>query len=133
MAISEESGLSRGMVAVIDDEAGIGDIIQRALKRTHDVDIYLSGQQIVVALEEGAAYDAILCDLYMPGMSGRQIYDVLKENWPDQAQKMIFMSGVTTEEAREADLKGVDNVMIRKPFQLKELREAVDEMVNQSG
>ena len=132
MATHEATGLARGTVAVIDDEVGIGDIIQRALKRTHDVDIFLEGVQIIDALEQGAAYDAILCDLYMPGMSGRDIYDILAENWPEQAQKMIFMSGATTEEVRGSVLKGVDNGMIRKPFQLKELRAAVDEMITQS-
>ena len=133
MATLEDEGLSRGMVAVIDDEAGIGDIIQRALKRTHDVDIYLSGEEVVDAMRGGAAYDAILCDLYMPGMTGRQIYDVLAEKWPDQAGKMIFMSGTTAEEARQGDLKGLANKMIRKPFQLNELRDAVDAMVSRSN
>lgn len=117
-------------IAVIDDEPEIGDIIRRALRRNYDLDIFETADEALSAFESGHRYAAILCDLYMPEISGRDIYDELSDRWPDQARRIIFMSGVSSEGARRDLLEGLDAPMLEKPFRLGELREAVDEVVD---
>lgn len=119
-------------VAIIDDEPGISDVIRRGLQRQYDVDVFQSAQEVFSSLEMGVHYDAILCDLYMPEYSGRQIYDEIKTRWPDQADRVIFMSGATMGSNHHGLLEDLERPMLRKPFRLRDLRQTVQEMVDQS-
>lgn len=116
-------------VAVIDDEPEIGDIIRRALRRNYQLDLFERAEDALAALEEGNRYAAILCDLYMPEISGRDIYNEVSERWPAQAERMVFMSGVSSEGARQDLLEGLDVPMLEKPFRLRQLRDAVSDIV----
>ena len=116
---------AKGRVAVVDDEAEIGDIIRRALRRRYDVDVYETASDAYAALEEGERYDVIMCDLLMPDISGRDVFETLVDRWPDQAQRVVFMSGVSREGARDEILADIDAPMIEKPFRLGDLRRTV--------
>lgn len=122
---------SEPRVAVIDDEPEIGDIIRRTLRRHYEVDVHLSAQEFFEALEDKQHYDVILCDLFMPQVSGRDVYDELVDNWPEQADRIVFMSGVSAGDAREQALQGLDVSMIEKPFQLDTLRNVVGDIAAQ--
>ena len=127
--MSEQSHLAdRPVVAVVDDEPEIGDIVRRALKRNYRVETFETAEEILKALEEGRRFAVVLCDLYMPERSGRQIYDEIATRWPEQASRVIFMSGISARGARGDLLSGVDNDMMEKPFRLKVLRQTVEKM-----
>ena len=116
-------------VAVVDDEPEIGDIIERTLGKNYNVDIYTSAQQIFDALEDRQRYDVILCDLFMPQVSGRQVYDTIAEQWPGQADHLVFISGISEDTARQDILEGLDVPVLEKPFQLQDLRDTVGRTV----
>src|SRR4051812_29214836 len=63
-----------GRVLVIDDEAAVGRTIQRLLGERHEVVVLTSGVQALELLERGESFDAILCDMSMPGMTGIDVY-----------------------------------------------------------
>lgn len=128
MTTTRPSDASRKRVAVIDDEPDIGDIIKRALKRQYDVDLFESATDVYSALDAGERYDVIFCDLFMPAISGREVYEELAQRWPEQAEKIIFMSGVSARGAKVDILEGLDNDIMEKPFRLSMLREKVGEM-----
>ena len=112
-------------VAVIDDEAAIGELVERILSRDYDVEVYEEVEPFFARLEEGRSYDAILCDLYMQGVSGPKIYEQLARRWPRQAQVMIFMSGVSSAQM-EANLpEKAPRNLVEKPFDMKHLRRMV--------
>jgi CheY-like chemotaxis protein len=73
----------------------------------------------------GQRFDAILSDLMMPQVTGMDLYDELCRIAPDQAKKMIFLSGgAFTERAREF-LEGLANPCVEKPFELANLLELI--------
>ena len=128
MANDNHSDGPRSRVAVVDDERDIGDIIRRGLKRRYEIDIFVSADEIYESLSQGTDYDVIICDLQLPYITGREIYDEIESRWPQQAQRVIFMSGVSARGARDDYLKGLDRPMLKKPFRLEELRRLVDEV-----
>ncbi|MFU8804052.1 MAG: ATP-binding protein, partial [Bradymonadaceae bacterium] len=120
---------SRGYIAVIDDEPMIGDIVQRALRAEHEVEVFSSGKDVLIELEEGKRYDVILCDLMMPDVTGMEMHQILTREVPEQARRMVFMTGgAFTPQARDF-LEEVDNLLVEKPFNLGGLRSLLRDLV----
>ena len=112
-------------ILVVDDEQLIGMLLRRVLK-THDVSVLSNARDALAAIADGARYDAILCDLNMPGMSGREFYEILSERFPGQARALIFLTGGAHNKDTLAFLETVTNVYLEKPFDAIKLRERVD-------
>ena len=114
----------RATVLVVDDEQAIGLAIRRVLA-THDVTVVTTAQAALDLLADGKAFDVVLSDLMMSGMSGMQLYREIVARDPKVAQRVVFLTGgAFTAEAR-AFLDGIANERINKPFDSKALREMV--------
>jgi signal transduction histidine kinase len=123
----------RGRVLVVDDEPGIGTVIQRVLRRDHDVVAATSGREALRVLEAHADFDAVLCDVMMPEITGMELYEMLRAELPALADRIVFMSGgAFTPEAREF-LSAFPNRSIEKPFDPTALRAAVAGMISRDG
>jgi CheY-like chemotaxis protein len=92
-----------------------------------------SGVEALELLEGGADFDAILCDLMMPEVSGMELCRRLSATRPDLASRVVFMTGgAFTPGAREF-IRECGRPTLTKPFDLGELRRQVDEVVAQSA
>jgi signal transduction histidine kinase/CheY-like chemotaxis protein len=119
----------RGRILVIDDEHVIAMAIQRSLSKEHDVAYVDTAKEALKRLEMGEQFDVILCDLMMPEMTGMDLYNELMQSNPEQAHRMIFVTGgAFTVRAREF-LEAVPNLRIEKPFNVQQLRSLVNERV----
>ena len=108
----------RAHVLVIDDEVAIGRTLVRGLGRFHEVVALTSGKEALARIAAGERFDAILSDLMMPEVTGMEIHEELARIAPDQAKRMIFMTGgAFTERAREF-LDRIPNPRIEKPFEM---------------
>jgi CheY-like chemotaxis protein len=115
----------RGHVLVIDDEASLCTVIRRTLGSEHEVVTVTSARQALELFDGGERYDIVLCDLMMPQMSGMELHAELMRLVPDQAQKMIFMTGGAFSEEAASFLTKVSNPTVEKPFKTTALRELV--------
>ncbi len=115
----------RARVLVVDDERFVATALQRTLGREHDLTALDRAQDALQLIAGGARFHVILCDLMMPVMSGMELHAKLAAAVPDQAERMVFMTGgAFTDEAR-AFLEGVPNERVDKPFDLAALRALV--------
>ena len=106
-----------GRVLVIDDEPAICRALQRSLAHHHDVVAMTSAKEALSQIAEGRRFDVILTDLMMPDVTGMDMYEHLCRIAPDQAERMIFLTGgAFTMRAREF-LDAVPNQRIEKPFE----------------
>ena len=54
----------------------------------------VSGAEEALALiESGKRFDMLLCDLKMPRVSGMEFYAALLAGWPEQAARVVLMTG----------------------------------------
>jgi two-component system cell cycle sensor histidine kinase/response regulator CckA len=115
-------------VLIIDDEPLLGKSLRRALAE-HDVTFT---EDPVRALElcSETDYDAIVCDLMMPMISGEGVYEQLRERAPDLAARMIFMTGGAFTEGAQRFLREITNPVLTKPFAPNDLRAAVRRMLD---
>jgi CheY-like chemotaxis protein len=72
-------------ILVIDDEVSVRDALRAMLERRgHNVVIAECGQRGVDAIE-AYAFDAVIVDIFMPGMEGFQSIRILRQNAPKVA------------------------------------------------
>ncbi len=116
---------SREQVLVVDDDEFVGRAIQRVLSR-YDVTVARSAASALARIEAGASFVAVLCDLFMPGMTGLAFYDGVAAIDPRIARRILFISGaVAGPELQEAALR-TGSPCVPKPFDHNDLRSAVD-------
>ena len=120
---------ARGRILVIDDEERIRQTLVRMLSRDHEVVAVASGQAAQALLSEDAHFDAIVCDVMMPGVSGLDVHAWLVEREPQLARRLIFITGGAFTPKSTAYLAHVDNPRLDKPFDVALLRKTVGELV----
>ncbi len=123
------SGARRGRVLVVDDEPSVAAAIRRVLASQHDVVVRGSAEEALDAIGRGERFDAILCDLMMPRMTGMELHETLAQVAPEQAARMVVLTGgAFTDRAREF-LDRVPLPRCEKPFDAGGLRALVRKVV----
>ena len=115
----------RGRILAVDDEPMLCAVIARILGADHDVTAVTGAKEALGKISSGERYDLILCDLMMPEMTGMDLHARLEQSAPDQAARMVFMTGGAFTENTQAFLAQVANESIEKPFKATGLRELV--------
>jgi CheY-like chemotaxis protein len=119
----------RGRILIVDDEPAIRAAVQRMLRREHDVEQASNARHALEQLQSGERFDAIVCDLMMPSTTGMELHAELTRLGPDQARRMIFMTGgAFTPEARRF-VEGCESEVLEKPLDAERLRAAVRRVV----
>ncbi len=121
----------RRRILVIDDEDGIGEIIQISLMAVAGWDAVTanSGQKGVVrALEE--PFDAILLDVMMPEMDGSATFQQLQSHPATRSLPVILLTAkASIEEYQQLMALGVAGV-ITKPFAAQSLVQQIREILH---
>jgi two-component system, NtrC family, sensor kinase len=126
--VAPRSALSGLRLLVVDDEA--------ALRRGIEAFGRLRGFTVVTAdegrsaleLVRATSFDAVVCDLRMPGMGGVEFHEALRNERPGLAARTVFMTGdMLTPLARSAPASR--QPLLPKPFTFERLEEALVSIV----
>lgn len=115
----------RRRVLVVDDEALIADVLARTLSLHHDIETASSGPAALELLAT-STYDVVLCDIMMPGMNGRELYDRIAAVHPGLERRIVFMSGGTFGSGLGRAFDGLPNQQIAKPFAIARVLEVIE-------
>jgi signal transduction histidine kinase/two-component SAPR family response regulator len=121
--------IQRRRVLAIDDEALLLKAFQRMLVCHHDIETKLGAREALRCFGQDREFDVVLCDLQMPDMSGVELYQAVKQQWPELAQRFIFITGGAFSAEARRFLEDADIACINKPFQLRELLELIEARV----
>jgi signal transduction histidine kinase/ActR/RegA family two-component response regulator len=113
---------ARHRLLVIDDEPMMARAVQRLLDGEHEVTATSDPVAAVSQVRAGVRFDAILCDLMMPSMSGMEVYDAIAQIEVDQARRMVFMTGGAFTPLAVHFLESIENPRIEKPLEHDALR-----------
>ncbi len=114
--IASTSGARRGRILIVDDEVALGRALERILQGGHDVTLVSSGAEALARIAGGAPYDIVFCDLMMPVMSGVDVYETLVAANPEQARRMVFMTGGAFSLQAERFVASTLSTVVEKPF-----------------
>src|SRR6478672_11949387 len=114
---------------LVEDEPALRSVVAEQLAdRGYSVDQVDSGEAALSRLAD-FAYDAIVTDLRMAGVSGTDVVDAALERYPDIVA--IVMTGYgTVKDAVDAIKRGASD-FVSKPFQIDELTHALDKALEQ--
>ena len=117
-------------IMVVDDNPDVIYSLKKGLEGTtaeYDIIGAENGQQCFELLQSKVP-DLIILDIMMPGMSGWQIFDKLKENASWQSIPIVFLTARTDDTAKKAGgFLGED--YIEKPFNIKDLKYRIDKIL----
>ncbi len=111
--------MREGRVLVVDDEPMVRETLGQVLTdEGYVVDLAVDGET-ALASAHAARPDAILLDLMMPGMNGRQFLQALREDPAFQDVPVLIMTAVHGLELNLASLGASE--LVEKPFNVDEL------------
>jgi two-component system NtrC family sensor kinase len=115
-------------VLVVDDESDVRDTL---------TEILTSARHRVVAVESGREalkrmaserYDVIFSDMRMPELDGRALYREIEQQWPEQAERVVFVTGDTLTATLRDFVDATGRPVIEKPFLPSDVRRVVVEV-----
>jgi putative nucleotidyltransferase with HDIG domain len=112
----------RARILMADDEPEIRHVLSDLLSPLYDCDAVGSAEEAVECLR-GGAYDLVISDIMMGGMSGLDLIPSVKELSPDTV--VIMISGVQTVESAINALRAGAFDYVMKPFDLHHVEAAV--------
>src|SRR4051812_975809 len=102
-----------------DDEKSLQEFMRSELPRLgHEVTVCPDGRAAVKALEKGK-FDAAILDLRMPGMTGIEVLEQLKQVSPDT--EAVMMTGHASQDTAIAAVNLGAFAYITKPCKLTEI------------
>ena len=118
------------VILVVDDEADLVAIFERALQRAgYEVLSASTGEQALRVLEErGGRVDLVISDVVMPGMGGRELVWRLHTQYPQIPT--ILLSGYADRDAALEMMEGDQPLFLEKPIDLTELTEIVRDVLS---
>jgi PAS domain S-box-containing protein len=119
----------RGQVLVIDDEPPIGRSLARIIGPRHQVTVVVSGEEALAALSSGTVYDAVFCDLMMPGITGMDLYERVRQSAPEVSRRFIFITGGSYTARARQFLERVPNPQLEKPFDAARIHRCLGEVL----
>ena len=121
----------RGRVLIVDDEPRLCAILARLLGADHEVTTFTSAASAVERIAAGQRFDVIFSDLMMPGMSGMDLHAELSRIAPQQAKRMVFLTGGAFTPKASEFIGTVRNRLLDKPFDYAVLAALARELTNQ--
>ncbi len=127
----EKSGAGIKRILVVEDEPAISEVCRRALtSEGFEVDIAVNGRVAQDILEKNQ-YDLCLIDIRTPEMNGIELYQWLKEKYPQQAERVIFTTGDVMGGDTVTLIEQTGRAYLPKPFAPDNLKAVVRETLIQ--
>ncbi|HEY4238967.1 MAG TPA: ATP-binding protein [Kofleriaceae bacterium] len=111
---------ARLRVLLVDDDPFVRDTLARLLAQHHDVTTADGGEAALSYVASGR-FDAILCDMMMPEISGREVYYLIAATHPGLERRIIFITGGTLAPDLPDFLAETGNVCLMKPFAIEQV------------
>ena len=122
---SAAAPVRRGRVLIVDDDERVARSLALLLHREHDVEVSTEPRAAAGRVLAGERFDVILCDLMMPKMTGMELYALVAERVPEQAERFVFVTGGAFTPAADAFVHRMSNILLQKPYDIESLNAAL--------
>ncbi len=120
---------SQRRALVVDDERGVRELLGEMLNATGtQCDVVASGQEALAAVAQNT-YDVIVTDYKMPGMSGVEMAETLRDMKHDVP--IVVVTGSVTPVVDDIRKRGL--LVLEKPFSIDLLSAAVEQALTPRG
>ncbi len=119
-------GVSELRVLLVDDEEElVSALVERLGYRGIEAKYALNGPQ-AIEMVQGESFDVVVLDIKLPGMSGVEVHNVLRNSYPDLPVVLITGHGAPAEQIQEKPGEHYD--FLEKPIGLAVLIDKIREV-----
>ncbi len=122
----------RSRLLIVDDERNLAFTLARLLEQYYSTRAVTSGIDALELLEDDAGFDAILCDVVMPGMSGIDFYERVNDRHPELARRFVFATGGAVDAQAAEFLDSSGATTLEKPILVRQVTRAIDEVLRRA-
>ena len=117
-------------ILLVDDDSFLRDMYATKFSQGgHHVDAVENGTSALAKLSAADDYDVVMLDMVMPGMTGLELLEKIKIEFPDIKSKLIVLSNQGQEEdVREATEAGAVAYIIKAESIPSEVMAKVEEV-----
>lgn len=112
---------SRLRVMIVDDDEFVLRTLARSLSADFECVPVASAQEAMTALYADPKVDALLADIVMPGMNGYELYEAVKEAYPQLAERTVFLSGGIRNPKLQDAIQSSGRLCLDKPIDVRAL------------
>jgi len=107
-------------ILIVDDEPAVLDAVSKLVRHEgYDVMLADSGEKAVAILAK-RSFDLVMTDLMMPGMTGWEVLDTVKQNYP--RTKVVMFTGYIDEQGEALLVNRKADSFLTKPLRLEKVR-----------
>jgi CheY-like chemotaxis protein len=119
-------------VLVIEDDESVRLLVMQVLEELGYQGLETAdGRQAVPILESSRHLDLLISDVGLPGLNGRQLAEIAREQRPDLP--ILFMTGYARQAADQAEFLGGGMEIISKPFDIDQLGRRISEILRRKS
>lgn len=118
---------------MVDDEVELAAILADCLAPLGIECVIATDGHAALARVAETQFDAVFCDVSMPGMDGITFYHRLKDANPVLAAHLIFISGDVLHRNWDRIKSTLDRPILEKPFDPEQIREAALSLLAPEG
>jgi CheY-like chemotaxis protein len=111
---------------IVDDEPMLLRSVRRLLPE-YELECVESAKKALALLDAGRPFDLIVSDVMMPEMSGIDFYEALCARYPEEARRIVFVTGGALGQHVGSFLGSVPNMRLEKPFAAADLRRVIEQ------
>jgi CheY-like chemotaxis protein len=117
-------------VLVADDDPEICTLIKTILgKGPYDVTLCSDAESALVHIQKDAAYDILISDFMLPGISGLDLITQLRQNHATSQMPIVMISGHSNYAMDARARTAGANAFLNKPFTVSQLRTTVQQLL----
>ncbi len=116
-------------ILIVDDEEYIRELLRQVLTEKGYIVKTAPTADDAIRQMEAKRFDAVVVDIKMPGMGGKEIYSHIKKNRPEFADKVLFITGDVLSNDTQAFLNATDIKYIEKPFKIDKFISALNDLL----
>jgi two-component system NtrC family sensor kinase len=105
-------------ILVADDEAPIRHALTRFLEKSGHAVVAVDSGSAAMTAARAESFDAVLLDMRMPDVSGKQVFEHWQSDQPELARRVVFLTGDIVSEDLQQFLAATGRPFIAKPFEL---------------
>jgi two-component system NtrC family sensor kinase len=120
-------------VLVLDDEPSVARVLGKIVEFLGHHPTLNQDPFEALELAKTRDFGALIVDLGMPQMDGRQFFQALVQAKPHLASRVVFLSGGIVSEETDAFLHSVPNACLTKPFDMAEVQRVLETLSPKSA
>jgi CheY-like chemotaxis protein len=127
MPISHQDTAPRRRLLIVEDHTNLRRLWAEMLRLNgYDADTAANGLEALHKIGRHT-YDAIICDVHMPVLNGREMFDACQLQFPEAANRVIFITGAWYADSEEI-CKETGRPYLLKSFAWQNLHSAIQQV-----